>query len=169
MNYYIGQALGIFTVVCCLVMPLWKKKWQMLMTSAVSNIAATLNLVLLGEIGSAVIINLVSTIQVFISMWHVQKNKPVTRAENIIFFIVYVVLGSLGVDGKIINVLPIIGVILFMLMSFQRDEQKTRILTLFNAGTWLIYYMIVGSTVLFAELAAMITSIAAIIKYRKKA
>ena len=45
-----------------------EKKWQMLVFSAIANVAATLNLVFLGEMGSAAIINLVATLQVFISL-----------------------------------------------------------------------------------------------------
>lgn len=168
MNYYIGQAFGILSTICCLVMPLWKKKWQMLVSSAIANVAATLNLVFLGEMGSAAIINLVATVQVFISLWHVQKDKPVTKIENVVFFIVYVVLGCLGLK-KGIDVLPIFGVILFMFMAFQRDEQKTRLLTLGNATIFFVYYLVIGSTVVFAETFAMISSIVGLIKYRKKA
>lgn len=168
LNYYIGQAFGVLSSLCCLVMPLWKKKWQMLVSSAIANVAATMNLVFLGEFGSAAIINLVATVQVFISLWHVQKDKPVTRAENVIFFIVYVALGALGVN-KAIDVLPIIGVVLFMFMAFQRDEQKTRMFTLGNATVFFVYYLVLGSTVVFAEIFAMVSSIIGLIKYRKKA
>lgn len=168
MNYYIGQAFGILTTLCCLVMPLWKKKWQMLVSSAIANIAATLNLLFLGEFGSAAVINLVATVQVFISLWHVQKNKPVTKAENVIFFIVYVALGALSYKG-LIDLLPIIGVVLFMFMAFQRDEQKTRMFTLGNATVFFVYYLILGSTVMFAEVFAMASSLFGLWKYRKKA
>lgn len=168
MNYYIGQAFGVLSSLCCLVMPLMKKKWQMLVISAVSNVAATLNLVFLGEFGSAAIINLVATVQVLVSLWHVQKIKPVTRIENAAFFIAYVALGCIGLK-KGIDVLPIIGVILYMFMCFQRDEQKSRVFTLLNSLVFFAYYLILGSTVVFAEIFAAVSSIVALIKYRKRA
>ena len=168
MNYYIGQAFGILSSICCLIMPLWKKKWQMLVTSAISNVAAAVNLVLLGEYGSAAIINLVATVQVLISLWHVQKEKPVTRAENVIFFIAYVVLGCIGLKNAL-DVLPIIGVLIYMFTAFQRDEQKSRMFTLANSLVFLAYYLVLGSTVVFAEIFAAVSSIIALIKYRKKA
>lgn len=168
MNYYIGQAFGILSTLCCLVMPLMKKKWQMLAFSAVANVAATMNLVFLGEIGSAAIINLVATVQVLISLYHVQKEKPVTKIENVIFFIAYVALGLVGLH-KAIDVLPIIGVLIYMFLAFQRDEQKSRVLTLANSLVFLVYYLIIGSTVVFAEIFAALSSIIGLIKYRKKA
>jgi len=168
MNYYIGQAFGILSTICCMVMPLMKKKWQMLVFSAVANVAATMNLVFLGEIGSAAIINLVATVQVFISLWHVQKEKPVTKMENVIFFIAYVALGCMGLN-KVIDVLPIIGVLIYMFLAFQRDEQKSRVLTLANSLVFLVYYLIIGSTVVFAEIFAALSSVIGLIKYRKRA
>lgn len=168
MHYTIGQAFGLVSTICCLLIPQMKKKWQMLAISAVSNTAAALNLVLLGETGSAAIINLVATLQVLISLWNVQKNKPVTKAENVLFFIAYVGLGCVGLH-KAIDVLPIIGVLIYMFQAFQRDEQKSRMLTLANSLVFLVYYLIIGSTVVFAESFAAISSIIGLIKYRKKA
>jgi len=168
LNYFIGQAFGILSTLCCLVMPLWKKKWQMLVSSGIANIAAALNLVFLGEYGSAIYINLLATVQVCVAMWHVLKERPVTKAENVVFFIAYLLLGVLSYKG-IIDVLPIIGVLIYMFVSFQRDEQKSRWLILANSAVFLIYYTIVGSTVVFAELVALVSSIIGLWKYRKKA
>ncbi|MBQ8506771.1 MAG: YgjV family protein [Clostridia bacterium] len=166
MLYYIGQAIGIFATICCFVMPLFKKKWQMLACSAVANVFFALNLLLIGQLSSAIIINIVAVVQTLISLWHVQKGRPVTPAENIIFLILYVACGSLGFK-ELLDVLPIIGAVFNMLAAFQRDEQKTRILILLNASTFFSYYLIVGSTSMFAELLAIVTTLIAMFKYRK--
>ncbi len=166
MAYYIGQALGIVATVCCFALPLFKKKWQMLLVSATSNLFFALNLILIGDVGSAIIVNLLAIVQTLLSLWHVQKDKPVTVAENIIFLIGYIICGSFGFH-RALDVLPIIGAVFNMLSVFQRDEQKTRILILLNASTFFIYYIVVGSTNLFAELLAAITTVIAMIKYRK--
>ncbi len=166
MAYYIGQALGIVATVCCFALPLFKKKWQMLLVSATSNLFFALNLILIGDVGSAIIVNLLAIIQTLLSLWHVQKDKPVTVVENIIFLIGYIICGSFGFH-RALDVLPILGAIFNMLSVFQRDEQKTRILILLNASTFFIYYIVVGSTNLFAELLAVITTVIAMIKYRK--
>ena len=166
MNYMIGQGFGLIASFCCLIQPLWKRKWQMLVVSAIANLCAALNLVFLNQIGSGILINVIAVVQGMVSLWHVQKNRPVALAENIVFLALYVGGGMLGLKS-VLDVLPIAGSVLFMLMSFQRDEQKSRWLLLFNASIFFVYYLILGSTTVFAEIFAMITSCISLYKYRK--
>lgn len=175
MIYYIAQAFGIFATLCCFIMPLFKKKWQMLLVNVASNLFFILNLLLLGANegnlfvnSTAVIVNMVSLLQVLLSYWHVQKEKPVTKTENIIFLLLYVGLGFIGFN-RALDLLPIIASVFNMLAVFQRDEQKTRYLVLCNASIFCAYYIIIGSTSLLAELMAVITTLIALIKYCKKA
>ena len=176
LNYIIAQAFGIFATVCCFAMPLFKRKWQMLLVNIAGNLFFILNLLFLGyhETGSlfsnatAMIVNVVSLVQVLISYYHVRKATPVTTAENIIFLLLYVGMGFVGFQ-RILDLLPIIASVFNMLAVFQKDEQKTRILVLFNASIFCLYYIIIGSTSLLAELLAVITTVVGLIKYRKKA
>ena len=134
-----------------------------------------LNLLLLGlhETGdlfanaTAMIVNVVSLVQVLISYWHVQKGTPVTKLENIIFLILYVGLGFVGFN-RALDFLPIIASVFNMLAVFQKDEQKTRLLVLCNASIFCTYYIIIGSTSLLAELLAVVTTVIALIRYRKR-
>ena len=175
LNYIIAQAFGIFATLCCFAMPLFKRKWQMLLINVASNLFFILNLLLLGfhETGdlfanaTAMIVNLVSLVQVLISYWHVKKGTPVTKAENIIFLLLYVGMGFIGFN-RVLDFLPIIASVFNMLAVFQKDEQKTRVLVLFNASIFCIYYIILGSTSLLAELLAVITTLIGLIRYRKK-
>ena len=174
--YIIAQAFGIFATLCCFAMPLFKRKWQMLLITVGGNLFFILNLLLLGlhEAGNlfanatAMIVNGVSLVQVLLSYYHVQKETPVTKAENIIFLLLYVGLGFIGFH-RALDLLPIVGSVFNMLAVFQKDEQKTRVLVLCNASIFCAYYIILGSTSLLAELMAVITTIIALIKYRKKA
>ena len=168
MNYIIGQALGVVSTICCLVMPLWKKKWQMLVSSSIANITAALNLIFLGEYGSAIFINLLATVQVCVALWHLLKGKTAAKAEKFVFFAAYTGLSLVGFKGAI-DILPIIGVMIYMFVAFQRDEQKSRVLILLNSAAFFIYYVLVGSTVVFAELFAMVSSGIGLWKYRRKA
>ena len=175
MIYYIAQGFGLFATLCCFIMPFFKKKWQMLLVNVGGNLFFILNLLLLGANegnifanSTAMIVNLVSLLQVLISYWHVLKEKPVTTVENIIFLILYVGMGFIGFN-RALDLLPIISSVFNMLAVFQRDEQKTRFLVLCNASLFCAYYIIIGSTSLLAELLAAVTSLAALIKYRKKA
>ena len=172
--YIIAQAFGIFATLCCFAMPLFKRKWQMLMVNIGGNLFFILNLLLLGlhagdlfVNSTAMIVNLVSLAQVLISYRHVQKGTPVTKAENIIFLFLYVGLGFVGFN-RALDFLPIIASVFNMMAVFQKDEQKTRFLVLCNASIFCTYYIIIGSTSLLAELMAVITTLIGLIKYRKK-
>lgn len=174
MIYYIAQGFGIFATLCCFIMPLFKKKWQMLLVTVAGNLFFILNLLLLGANegnlfanSTAMIVNGVSLVQVLLSYWHVQKDKPVTTTENIIFLLLYIGLGFIGFQ-RALDFLPIIGSVFNMLAVFQKDEQKTRFLVLCNASIFCAYYIIIGSTSLLAELMAVITTVIALVKYRKK-
>lgn len=174
--YLIAQAFGIFAAICCFAMPLFKRKWQMLLITIGGNLFFILNLLLLGlhETGnpftnaSAMIVNGVSLVQVLLSYSHVQKETPVTTAENVIFLCLYLGLGFMGFNRGL-DLLPVAGSVFNMLAVFQKDEQKTRILVLCNASIFCVYYIILGSTSLLAELMAVITTVIALVKYRKKA
>ena len=171
--YLIAQAFGIFATLCCFAMPLFKKKWQMLLVNVAGNLFFILNLLLLGAhsgdwLGNAtaMIVNLVSLVQVLISYRHVQRGTPVTKAENLVFLALYVGMGFIGFN-RVLDFLPIIASVFNMLAVFQKDEQKTRYLVLCNASIFCTYYIIIGSTSLLAELMAVITTVIALIKYRK--
>ena len=176
LTYLIAQAFGIFATLCCFAMPLFKRKWQMLMVNIGGNLFFILNLLLLGlhETGdlfanaTAMIVNVVSLVQVLISYYHVKKGTPVTTVENILFLLLYVGMGFMGYN-RILDLLPIVASVFNMLAVFQKDEQKTRYLVLFNASIFCLYYIILRSTSMFAELLAVITTVIALVKYRKKA
>ena len=176
LTYLIAQAFGIFATLCCFIMPFFKKKWQMLLVNVAGNLFFILNLLLLGlhETGNlfanstAMIVNLVSLVQVLISYWHVKKGTSVTSIENILFLALYVGMGFMGFN-RALDLLPIVASVFNMLAVFQKDEQKTRFLVLCNASIFCAYYIIIGSTSLLAELMAAVTSLIALIKYRKKA
>ena len=176
LTYLIAQAFGIFATISCFIMPLFKRKWQMLLVNVAGNLFFILNLLLLGyhETGdlfanaTAMIVNLVSLVQVLLSYWHVKQGSPVTTPENILFLFLYVGMGFMGFN-RALDLLPIVASVFNMLAVFQRDEQKTRILVLCNASIFCAYYIILGSTSLLAELMAVVTTTIALIRYRKKA
>ena len=167
MNYYIGQALGLIGTLCCLILPFMKKKWQMLVLTAVVNVLCAANLVLIGQVGSVILIYVVAVAQTMVALWHLKKDTAVTKAENILFLLLYVVCGALDLR-TMIDVIPIVGAVFHMLATFQRDVQKTRWLLLFNSATFMVYYFLVGSTSVFSTLITMTSTIIAMYRYRKK-
>lgn len=167
MNYYIGQALGLLGTLCCLVLPFMKKKWQMLALTAAVNIFCAINLVLIGQVGSVILIYVVAVVQTIVALWHLRRDTAVTKAENIIFLLLYVVCGALDLRS-VIDVIPIGGAVFHMLATFQRDVQKTRWLLLFNSATFMVYYLLVGSTSVFSTLITMTSTLIAMYRYRNE-
>ena len=166
MEYYIGQILGIVVTVGAILTLQMKNKNQMLIVSAIVNVLAALNILLLDKFSSGVIINLVAVLQIIVSLWHEKKNTEVSLAEKIIFLILYVAGGTLGFE-KPIDILSIIAAVLYMLAMFQKKEQHIRLFLLGNMATWTVYHTVLGSTAVFAQLAGIISSLIALYRYRK--
>ena len=164
--HLIAQIFGLGATLTCLLLPLFKKKWQMLVATIACNVCMALNLVLLGQLGSAFYINVIAVVQPVLSLWHTLRNVPVTKTETVVFGALYLVCGVVGFTGPL-DLLPIVGSMFNMLATFQRDEQKTRMLILCNATSYAVYFAIIGSTSIFAELCAITTCIIGLIRYRK--
>ena len=167
MNYYIGQALGLLGTLCCLILPFMKKKWQMLVLTAAVNVLCAVNLVLIGQVGSVILIYVVAVAQTAVALWHLKRDTAVTMAENVFFLALYVVCGALDLRGAV-DVIPIAGAVFHMLATFQRDVRKTRVLLLFNSMTFMVYYALVGSTSVFSTLVTMTSTLLAMFHYRKR-
>lgn len=167
MSYLLGQTLGVLGSVCCLIFPLFRHKWQMLVTNAAGNLLFAMNLVFIGQFGSAVILCCVGTVQALVSLWHVRFNKLVSKKESLVFLILYLVGGFSSLKGWI-DLIPIGGAVFNLLATFQRDEQKTRVFVLFNALFYLVYFWLVGSTSVLAEIGIITTTILSFLKYQKK-
>ena len=179
MAYWIGQMFGILVTILCIVGPFFKKKWMMLVNVIAMNFFMALNYLLIGAFGSALFMCVVAVVQSIISLVHTLKDTKVTLAEQIIFFVLYVVCGFFGmvtapgfvpvVNFKnMLELLPIIGAVLNMISVFVRDEQKTRKYILLNASVWSVYTATIWSTTFFAEFIAVISTSIAMYKYRKK-
>lgn len=179
MLYFIGQLFGIIATVLSIVAPFFKKKWQILANIIAVNLLMALNFVCIGQIGSAIFLYLVAIVQSIVSMIHTSKGTEIPPAEKILFFILYVGCGFLGmvtapdfvweINGhNLLELLPILGAVMLMISVFTRGEQTTRKFLLANAIIWSVYTAIVGSTTFFAEITAVCSTSAALYKYRKK-
>lgn len=167
MLYFIGQTLGVISAVCSLILPMLKKKSQMLVMTMVTNGLVALNLIMIDQFGSAVLIHSIAVVQAFVSLRHVLRDSPVTKVEGLLFLAFYVGCGLLGYKS-VIDVLPIVGCLFNMLATFQRDVHKTRILILINVSTFLAYYLMVGSTSALMVGSTIVTTVFAMVRDRKK-
>ncbi len=167
MTYYIAQIIGIIVTVGAILALQLKNKKQMLIVSAVNNVMSALNIMLLDQISSGVIINFVAFFQIIVALIHEKRGSEVRLVEKIIFLALYVCGGILGFE-KGIDILSVVAAILYMLAMFQKKEQYIRLFLLGNMATWTVYHLAIGSTAVFAQLAGICSSLIALYRYRKK-
>lgn len=167
MTYYIAQFLGIVVTAGAILTLQLKNKKHMLVVSAVVNVLAALNILLLDTFSSGVIINIIAVLQILVSLLHEHKTTDVTLPEKIIFLVLYVIGGALGFKAWI-DILSIVAAVLYMLAMFQKKEQHIRLFLLGNMATWTVYHLVLGSTAALAQIAGIISSLIALYRYRKK-
>jgi len=167
MIYYIGQALGVISAVCSLILPMLKQKSQMLLMTVATNGLVALNLIMIDQFGSAVLIHALAVVQALVTLRHLRRDTPVTKLEGGVFFVLYMAGGLLGYKS-LIDVLPMVGCLFNMLATFQRDVHKTRVLILINVSTFLVYYLMVGSTSALMVGSTIVTTVIAMARDRKR-
>ncbi len=167
MAYYIGQIVGIIVTVGAIINLQLKDKKHMFILSIAVNLLAALNIYLLGQLGSGVIINVIAVFQILLSLWHDKKGTDITLSEKIIFLVLYIAGGMAGYKS-LVDLLSIVAAIFYMLAMFQKKEQNIRFFLLANMSSWTVYHIILGSTAVFAQIAGIISSLIAIYRYRKK-
>ena len=176
--YLLGQICGLIGTLITILMPQCKQKTHMSFCTAAVNGLNALNFTLIGEFGSSVFLCLVAVFQAFVSVWHEKKKTEVTSLETVLFFLLYVGFGVYGMtisegfqwalNGKfLLELLPIIGALMLMLSVFAKTEQKTRFFLFLNGSAWLVYTAVVGATAFFTCVAAMVSALIAMVKYRK--
>jgi len=179
MQYLIGQLIGIIATVIIVAIPVFRKKWQMLMATIAGNLLMALNFILIGKIGSAIFLYFVAIVQSVVSMGHTMKETRVSRWEQMLFCCLYVGLGIFGIvtapgfvpepnAANLLELLPIFGSAMLTFSIFASSEQTTRIFLLINTSIWSVYTAIVGSTGFFAEIITTVATAYALWKYRKK-
>ena len=168
MTYYIGQALGILATAMTILMFQLKNKNHMLFINIVSNAAvATSDIFIKGEFKSGAIICLIAIVQIIASYIHDKKGTVVPLLEKIIFLVLYIAGGLVGLTGPK-EILPIIAAIFYMFAMFQKDPQKIRYILLGNMSSWVIYLLFPFNTSIFAQIAGIISSLIGIYRYRKQ-
>ena len=165
-TYYIAQFFGLLVTAGVIISLQLKKKTQMQTVSVFVNIFSALNILLLEGFNSGVIVCCVAVVQLLLSIMHEIKNTKVTLAEKIIFLVLYVAGGLLGVKVPL-DLLSTVAAVFYMIAVFQKKEQNVRLFLLANMSAWTIYHAVIGSTAIFAQIAGIISSLIALFRYRK--
>ncbi len=167
MLYYLGQAFGLLSTGCCLLLPVLKHKKHMLWTNAANNTLVILNVLLISGWGSAITVCAVAVVQSLVALHHLKRDAEVKRSENLLFLVLFLGCGLLGYRRPV-DALPIVGAMFNMLATFQRDEQRTRWLILVNASIFAVYYVLIRSTAILSCACAIFSTLAGLWRYRKK-
>ena len=166
MSYYIAQILGLLVTAGVILTLQLKKKKQMLTVSVIINIMSAVNILLLDGFNSGVVVCFVAVFQLLLSLWHEFKNTDITTVEKVIFLALYIAGGALGFETWL-DLMCIVAAVFYMLAMLQKKEQNIRLLLLANLSTWTIYYIIISSTAVFAQIAGIISSVIALYRFRK--
>lgn len=174
MKYITAQILGIAVTLVVLISPQFKVKRHYLMMSVLANSLSLANFFLLEKYSAAGIV-VVAIIQLISQLVRVKNEKKPSRAEIILFSALYVaggtvsnILGGKSFPWEFIDYLPIAGALLFMCAISQNKMQRTRIFLLMNTGVFFVYNAVIRNAQIFAQICAMISLTAALIRYRKK-
>ena len=178
MQYILGQILGILATMVSILMPMLRKKWQMLGATIACNLLLALNFILIGQLGSGAYLCFVAIVQSVVSMRHTVNKTKASALEQYLFLGLYIACGVFGIvtaPGFVLEVsytnllelLPIVGAVILTFSIFAPNEQTTRKFLLANITIWAIYTGLIGSTTFFAEVAAFVTTATALYRYRK--
>ncbi len=179
MKYWIGQAFGIIATITGIVIPVFNKKWQMLIMSITTNVFCALNLIFIDEIGSGIFLFAAASVQALVNIFHSVKDTVPKLWENIIFAAIYLAVGIYGLVNKegfvpginaqnLLEMMPIIAVMLNMLFVCSSKERTARLFFVSCNVVWTAYYIIILSTSGFGSGFAVISGVIALIKNRRK-
>jgi len=179
MNYWIGQAFGIIATIAGVSIPVFKKKWQMLVLSIANNVFCALNLIFLDAIGSGIFLFAVATVQALVNLAHTLRNTGGKAFEKVIFAALYLGLGFYGlftgpgyVPGinarNLLELLPIIAAMMNMCFVFSPGEKQARIFFILCNFLWMVYYIIIGSSTMLCSMISVATGLFALYKNRER-
>lgn len=179
MNYWIGQAFGILATIAGISIPVFKKKWQMLVLSICNNLFCALNLIFLDAIGSGIFLFAVAIVQAVVNLVHSLRNTSGKAFEKIIFVVLYLGLGFYGlftgpgfVPGinarNLLELLPIAAAMMNMCFVFSPGEKQARIFFILCNFLWMLYYIIIGSSTVLGSVFSVATGLYALFRNREK-
>ena len=177
--YILGQSFGILAAITSIFRPQFKRRKHIFFCTLLGNLFCTLNFVLIGKSGAASLVCTVAIIQSLLAMLHDRHNRAVPTREKIIFLILYLAAGLFGFAysqnfslemhwDTAIELMPVLGALMLMFSNFARKEQTIRFFLLLNAGVWMIYSLLIGSSTVLSNIISLCSTATALWKYRRK-
>lgn len=163
-----ADIIGYLMVLVSLASPQFPKRTQILICSALNCFLGAVSVLLLngGHISSVVVLNTIAVINIIINIRHIVKENEASVKEKTVFAILYFIGGVLGYSAPV-DILAITGAMLFVCHVFQKKEQPMRFFSFLNIIVYVIYYALIGSTVVYSQLIALASVVIALIKYNR--
>ena len=164
----IADVLGYLVLFCSLVGSQFPKRWHMLIWSAVANLFAGVSVILtVGQLNSASVANFIAVVQIIINTVHCLKDEKVSLVEKVIFTIVYFIMCVLCYKTPW-DIMTTVATMIFMISTFEKNPQKARIMGLGNTVLYIIYYIVIGNTMVLSQVLCGVSTVLAIYRYRSK-
>lgn len=162
--FIIAQILSFIAMLINMVAVQLKIKKQILLTIVISNLLFVISYLLLGAYIGALTCGIVA-IEIIINTILEEKGKKTPKYLIIVYLIISSMLGVLTY-GSLIDLLPVIASIFFILTLIQYKEKYVRLLILGNLTSWIIYDLFVKAYLAgISDLFVISSTITAIIRY----
>lgn len=162
--FILAQILSFVAMVINMVAVQLKTKKQILLTIVVSNLLFVISYILLGAYVGALTCGIVA-IEIIINTILEDKGKITPKFLIIIYLIISIIIG-ITTFNSLIDLLPIIASILFILTLRQSKEKYVRLLILVNLTSWIIYDFFVKAYLAgISDLIVISSTITAIYRY----
>lgn len=135
--FIVAQIFGILVIIANVLSMQMKKKKQIIFMFILANIFSAINFILL-ESYSGALICFFAIIQTYINKIFENKEKQVPKTVIGIYIIISIILGIITFKN-IIDILPIMCSILYIITIVQNKEKNIRKITLINIIIWIIY------------------------------
>lgn len=162
--FILAQILSLIAMVINVVAVQLKTKKQILLAIVAANIFFVTSYILLGAYTGALTCIILITV-IIINTILEDKGKKTPKILIGIYSIIYIVIGIITFNS-LIDILPIIASILFIVTIRQEKEKYVRLLILGNSISWIIYDFIVSAYLTsISDLFTIVSTITAIYRY----
>lgn len=162
--FILAQILSLIAMVINVVAVQLKTKKQILLAIVAANIFYVTSYILLGAYTGALTC-VILIIVIIINTILENKGKTTPKILIGIYSIIYIIIGIATFNG-LMDLLPIIASILFILTLAQSKEKYVRLCILGNSTLWIIYDLFVNAYVVgVSDTFVLLSTITAIYRY----
>lgn len=162
-----AQLLGAGALLTIILSVQFKKKKNVMLMQAISNMLYTFQYILLNVI-SAASLNVVTLIRCLIYYNYDKKRKKIPFVIAVIFSIISIILGIVFYEG-LLTIIPVAITISYTVSSLSKNANIFRKTFLVCSFVWIFYNYTVGAYVaMIGNIGEIFSTIIALKRYKKK-